>query len=331
MDEIGRVDGRGTGSRDPRNRCDGTGTGGGSGLAAIADQPYILLTLTMLFWSGNMLVGRMVSGHIPPVALALMRWTLALVLLAPFAAGPLRRDWPTIRHSWPMVALLGVLGIGLYNTLVYVAMHSTTVVNGTILSSVFPMLIAIVGFGLYRDRLTAAQVVGIVISTVGALVVLTGGDVGALAALRFTAGDLWILAAQGAYAFYTVLLRERSPMHPLSFLAATIVAGTLFLVPFAIGEAVLGARVHLDLATAGAVVYVAIFPALLAFICFNRGVALIGSNRAGPFFHLIPVFGSLAAMAILGERIDQYHVIGWGLILGGIAASQFGRRTGALR
>ncbi|MEO1104713.1 MAG: DMT family transporter, partial [Pseudomonadota bacterium] len=197
--------------------------------------------------------------------------------------------------------------------------------NATVLTSIFPMMIAAFGFALYRDRLTVMQFVGILISCCGAAVILSRGSFETIANLAFNAGDLWVIGAQVAYALYTVMLRERPSVHPLSFLTVTVFAGQLLLMPVTAGEALSGAAVTLDAKTLAIVAYVTIFPAILAFICFNRGVQLVGSNRAAPFFHLIPVIATVGGIAFLGERIALYHVVGWALILAGIAATQIFR------
>jgi len=285
----------------------------------------------MLMWSGNIVIARSVAGVVPPLALAQLRWTFAFLIILPFAWRHLKGDMPALRARWRIIVLLGALGIGAYNTLVYVGLQSTTAVNATVLSSIFPMVIAAAGFLLYRDRLTPAQFVGILVASAGAATVLSGGDVRALLALRFTPGDLWVLASQLAYATYTVKLRERPSVHPLSFLAALFFVGQLLLIPFSVGEALAGRTVPLGMETLLAVGYTAIFPSIIAYLCFNRGVAILGSNRAGPFFHLIPIFGSLMGVSFLGESVGVHHVAGWLLILGGIAAAQMGRREGAIR
>ena len=292
----------------------------------LGDQPYVLLTLTMAMWSGNYIAARSVAGHVAPVALAQLRWSLALLILLPFTIRHVRRDWPVVRANWPMLTLFGFLGISLYNTLIYIGVESTTVVNATLLASIFPIIIAATGFAIYRDRLTPAQLVGILIASAGALVVLTKGNVASLTAFEFNPGDLWVLGAQFTWGIYTVLLRERPRVHALTFLTATVCVGQFLLMPFTAWEAAHGGRVEVDFATVAAVLYVAIFAALLAFLCFNRAVELIGSNRTSPFFHLVPVFGSALAVAFLGEHIAIYHAVGWALILAGIAAAQLGRR-----
>lgn len=304
-----------------------TGSAAKSRLAGFAGGPYALLTLTMMCWASNMVVARAgVADHIPPVALAQMRWSLAAALLLPFTLHLIVRDWAVIRRALPVMVLLSGVGIGLYNTLVYVGLVSTTAINATILTSIFPVVVAAAGFLLYRDRLTAAQSLGIGVTCIGALVIVTRGDLTALTALRFNPGDLWVLSAHAAYALYTVLLRERPAIHPLAFLAVTVVIGQALLFPFTLAELTLSdRRVVLDRATLLTVAWVALVPGILAYIAFNKAVAAIGSNRTAPFFHLVPIFGSVGAIAFLGEAIAPFHLIGWTLILVGIVATQMGR------
>ncbi|MBJ3776211.1 DMT family transporter [Acuticoccus mangrovi] len=304
----------------------------GAPVRFLANQPYILLALTMFFWASNMVVGRGVAGQIPPIFLAQARWLLAGLIILPFGWHHIRRDFKALRQRWKAVLILAILGITVYNTLLYVGLRSTTAVNANVLSSMFPLTIAALGFLLYRDRLTLAQFLGIAAACVGAAVILSGGQLQRLLEFRFTPGDLWVIGAQICYAGYTVVLRERPAVHPIAFLTATINIGAVLLIPFTLAEAAVSdIPVSLDGTTLLTVAYLALFPSIGAYICFNRGVGLVGSNRASPFFHLMPVFGSLMAVGFLGETIGLHHAIGWLLIVGGIAAAQMGRRDGAVR
>lgn len=296
-----------------------------AGRRILFDQPYLLATLTMLFWASNTLIGRAVVDHVPPVALAQMRWTLAFLVLLPFAAGTVRRDIALVRAHIVRLSVLGLLGITIYNTFLYIGVQTTTAVNAAMLSSLFPMTVAALGFLIYRDRLTLLQGFGIALSCVGAAVILSHGSLVFVREFRFVLGDLWVLASMVVYALYTVLLKGRPPVHPLTLVTVTIFLGQLFLWPFTVAEGLAGARVHLDLVTVASVLYVVIFPAILAYIFFNRAVELIGSNRIAPFFHLLPVFASLGAVALIGERLQPYHFGGWGLIFTGIVATQMFR------
>lgn len=292
------------------------------------DQPYLLLILTMLFWSSNIVLSRGIVGHVPPVALAQLRWTIAFLVLAPFALPHLVRDARTVLRHLPLLTVLGITGVAIYNTFVYIGVQTTGAINAAMLSSLFPMVIAAMGFVIYRDRLTLMQFVGILASCIGAATILSGGSFAALRAFAFNIGDLWILGSQIAYSLYTVLLRARPTVHPLTFVTVTVFIGQLLLWPFTIAEYGGGRYLSFDFVTVASVLYVAIFPAVLAYIFFNRAVQLIGSNRVAPFFHLVPVFASIAAILFLGEHVAPYHVIGWLLILAGIAATQRFARAG---
>lgn len=286
------------------------------------DQPYLLATLTMLFWAGNTLLGRAIVDVVPPVALAQMRWTGAFVLMVPFAWPHLRRDAALVRRHIVSLSILAFFGITVYNTFLYIGVHTTSAVNAAMLSSLFPMTVAALGFIIYRDRLTPMQGLGIALSCIGAAIILSHGSLAFAMSFRFVVGDLWILASMVAYSLYTVLLKGRPPVHLLTLVTVTIFLGQLFLWPFTIAEGLAGERVHFDAPTVASVVYVVIFPAILAYLCFNRAVALIGSNRIAPFFHLIPVFTSIGAVLLIGEVIAPYHLAGWTLIVVGIVATQ---------
>lgn len=296
---------------------------------SIFDQPYLLCVFTMMFWAGNVLISRAMAGAVPPVALAQMRWTLAFLILLPFALGHIRRDWPVVLARWKMLVALGVVGISIYNTCLYIGVQTTGAVNAAMLSAVFPVLVAVLAFAIYRDRLTRLQIAGIFLSFVGAAIILTRGDIMVLSHIDFVVGDLWVLASQFAYALYAVLLRGRPPVHPLTLVAVTMFVGQLVLLPFTLAEGLGGQRVIFDTATIATVLYVAIFPAVLAYIFFNRAVELIGSNRTAPFFYLVPVFTSIGAVVLLGEHVALYHLLGAVLIVTGIAGTQFFRAKSA--
>lgn len=283
------------------------------------DHPYLLLALTSLFWAGNTIVGRAAVGLASPAALTLVRWTLAFVVLLPFVLPHLVRDWAAIRRHLPALAFFALTGAAGYNIVAYWALHYTQAINSLLLQSVSPLFVALWSFALFRDRLTLAQVAGIATSMTGALVIVCRGDLGVLTHFAFNVGDLMILAALVFYALYTALLRVRPAMHPLSFLAATIGASAVLMVPPVAVELAVGIVPVLNAATLAAFAYLAIFPSVLAYFCLNRGIELIGANRAAPFIHLVPVFGSLLAILFLGERLQPFHAAGYALVLTGVA------------
>ena len=294
---------------------------------SLYDRPYVLLSLTSLFWAVNIVLGRYVVGAVPPVFLAQIRWTGAAAIVVLLAFPHLRRDWPTIRANASILLILSFTGITVYNTFAYYGLQFTEAINGLLMQSTAPLLIGLWSLILFRDRLTGAQLVGIATSTVGVLVIIARGDLAVLSGVTINPGDLWFVAAITIYAFYAALLRRRPAIHFLSFLAFTIAAGALMLAPVTVVEFLAGPRLTPTPAAMAVLVYVVIFPSILAYLCFNRGVELIGANRAGPFFHLIPVFGSAFAILFLGERPQLFHGLGYALIIGGIFVAQKGRRT----
>jgi drug/metabolite transporter (DMT)-like permease len=298
-----------------------------SGGRTFFDRPYLLLSLVSLFWAINIVLGRFIVGTVPPIMLAQIRWGGAALILLPFAIGHMRRDWPAIRAHLGIMIVLSLTGMTLYNTLAYYGLQFTEAINGLLIQSAAPLLIGLISFVLFRDRLSNGQIAGILASLFGVVVIITRGEPDALLHLRFNQGDLWFFAALLFYATYAATLRLRPPIHFMSFLGFTITAGAILQIPATAIEFALGHRIDPTPAAFAVLAYVVIFPSILAYLFFNRGVELIGANRAGPFFHLIPVFGSAIAILFLGERPAIYHGFGYALIVGGIVVAQRARRT----
>jgi len=295
-------------------------------------QPYILLSLTALFWAGNAIVGRAVAGEFPPMALSQLRWLFAFVIVLPFAWRHVRRDWPMIRRTMGPLMVLGLTGLAAFNALQYTALNYTTALNSVLMQPVMPLLIAACAFALYRDRLSVAQIAGIAVSLVGVVIIVSGGDLSTLTGLSLNIGDVMLLVAFVVYALYSALLKKRPAIHWLSLLAVTFAWGAVLLLPAFAIEWASGARPALTLPSVLALAYVSLFPSLFAFICFNRGVELIGPNRTGPFFHLVPLFGTIMAIVFLGETLTVFHLAGAALIFGGIVlASRKSKERGKNR
>ncbi|TWA71530.1 drug/metabolite transporter (DMT)-like permease [Azospirillum brasilense] len=284
----------------------------------LLDQAWLLMMLPPLFWSSNAVLGRAVSGEVPPVGLAFWRWTLGMLLVLPFAWRHLRHDARILAGQWPVVLLLSALGIAVFNTFLYVGLHTTTALNAVMMQSSMPVLIVLMSLALFGDRVTPLQGVGIAVSLAGALTLIARGDPAVLIGLQLAAGDLWVLAAVLGYAAYTALLRRRPAVHGLSFIAVTFAGGAAMLLPFYLWESLGGTPMPVTPTALGAVAYVALFPSIAAYLCFNRAVALVGANTAGMCIHLMPVFGSILAILFLGEQPHLYHAAGIGLIAAGI-------------
>lgn len=285
------------------------------------NQPYLLLALTSLFWAGNTILGRFIVGHVPPMTLAFIRWSGATVILLPFAARYLARDWPLVRKHAGLMALLALTGFSVYNTLSYYGLQYTTAINGLLLQSVAPLFVAMWSFVIFRERLTMRQAGGICVSLCGVMVIVCHGSLAILLAIAFNRGDVSFLVALVVYGFYAAYLRKRPAIHPFSFLAVGMGGGAFFLIPAMVWELASGRTVALDAESFLSFAFVCIFPSLLGYLFLNRGIELIGANRAAPFIHLVPVFGSVLAIVLLGEQFRLYHAVGYGLVFTGITVA----------
>jgi len=282
------------------------------------DQPYLLLSLTSLFWAGNTVLGRFIAGHVPPITLAFIRWGGAFAILLPFAAAHLARDWPVIRKQIGVLSVLAFTGFSVYNTLAYYGLQYTTAINGLLLQSVAPLFVAMWTFALFGEKLTLRQAGGICVSLSGVLVIVCHGSLAVLLGIEFNRGDVCFLIALVIYGFYAAFLRKRPAIHPFSFLAVGMGGGALFLLPAVVWEIAGGRTMIFDAESVASFAFICIFPSLLGYLFLNRGIELIGANRAAPFIHLVPVFGSVLAILLLGERFELYHAIGYGLVFSGI-------------
>jgi len=280
-------------------------------------QPYLLVCITYMTWALNIVLGRYVAGHFPPVALSFLRWGVAFLILLPFAWPYLKRDWPVIRKYLLILTVLAITGTSAYNTMAYWGLQYTQAINALLTQSTAPLIIAVWTFAMYGDRLTQHQVIGILISTLGVIVILCRGDFEVLRGVSFNRGDIWFFSALVIFAFYSALMKKRPAMHPLSFLAFSMGWGTFWLIPLFVWELSSGKTIPTDMFAALTIAYVAIFPSIVAYICYNRALELIGANRVGALYPLIVAFGAVFAIVLLGERPQLYHIVGCALVLGG--------------
>lgn len=286
---------------------------------ALYSNAYLLLALTALFWAGNFVVGRGVHGHVPPIALAWARWMLATAIVLPFAVPHLRREWRAIRANLPILVFLGAAGAGVFNTIAYFSLNYTTALNAVVMQSSAPVLIVLAGLVLFGERVRPLQALGIAVSLAGVLTMVARGDLSILMGLTLNKGDIGLLVAMATWAIYTAFLRKRPLIHWLSFTAVTFGVAAALNTPLMIAEHLSGWRLQLDRDTVLAIAYVSVFPSVLSYIFYNRGVELIGANRAGVFMHLVPFYGAALAILLLGEQPQLYHGAGIALILSGVA------------
>jgi drug/metabolite transporter (DMT)-like permease len=284
----------------------------------LANQPYLLLSFTALFWAGNAIVGRLAAGHIAPVTLSFLRWSLAFLLILPWAWPHLKQDWPAIRGRLGLMVLLSLTGIGVFNTMQYWALEYTQALNTLLLQSAAPLIIAVWSLVLLGVRLTVTQAFGVLLSLAGVLVIILHGDLTALSKVEFNKGDLIFITALTIFGIYSVLSLKRPEIHGLSFVAFTFGCGAACLTPFLVWELLARPVMQLNVNNLLSLIYVAVFPSTLAYLCFNRGVQLIGANRAAPFFHVVPVFGTVLSIIFLGEHPQLFHFIGFALVLSGV-------------
>jgi drug/metabolite transporter (DMT)-like permease len=285
-------------------------------------RAYAMLALVMLFWSGNAIVGRAVRDDVLPFTLAFVRWLGALLLLAPFALRHLAADKALLRRHWRPILVLGLVGVSAFNALLYSGLRYTTATNGLLLQAAIPALVLVVEATAFRARVSAWQVVGVGLSTLGVGIVLFP-DLASVLSLHFGRGDALVLAAVVAWAIYTSLLRLRPAVHPLSFLAVTFAIAVVAMLPFAMLEWRHAPAIDWRPEIVGAFLYVALFPSLAAYFLFNAAVGMIGAAKAGQSITLMPVFGALLAASLLGEPLGPRHFAGMALILCGIGVSVF--------
>jgi drug/metabolite transporter (DMT)-like permease len=282
-------------------------------------NPYLLLTLTALFWSGNMVLGRGIRADVPPMALAFWRWAIAFGLVLPLALPHLRAQWPLLKAGWKPVLLLGLIGVGGYNTFAYIALQYTSATNAVLLNSFIPIVTIAISWGFLGKHLSRPQTIGVFTSLCGALTIVARGDVSVLAHLNLNLGDAWMLLAVLVWAIYTVGLAWRpAGVHPMLMLAAMTAVGLAALLPAYLWEMALGRHINVYLGSLAALAYVGIFPSFLGYIFYNRGVAEVGASKGSLFIHLMPVFGTLLSALFLGEIPLWYHYLGIALIFTGI-------------
>jgi len=304
-----------------------TGNASPSARSASSDTAaYLILAVSILFMSSNVVIGRAAVGSVPPVGLAFWRWTVAFLILLPFASSGLLRHRRILLAQWPRLLALGALGMGICGAVVYVGLQQTTATNAGLIYASSPVLIVLIGATLSGERIGLRQLAGIVLALSGVATILTRGNPASLLGLTFSGGDLLILAATVSWAAYSVLLRRIGAVVPtIPLFAAIALAGILVLLPFYLWETLAGRVVDLTFDTAASIGGLALISSVLAFSTYQKGVAIVGPSRAGPFMYMMPVWGAVLAVTFLGESFEPYHAVGFALVLPGVAFATLAR------
>ena len=280
--------------------------------------PYLLLSIAAASFGGNWVAARIVNFQVAPFALSFWRWAIAAAVLLPFAAAQLREDGPVIRRNLPILAVFGAIGAGGFTLLGYWGVSNTTAVNATLLNSSLPLFVVPLSWLLLGLTVSGMQLLGIVFSLAGVVTIVSAGNPQALARLTLNPGDFLILGAAFLWAVYTVMLKWRPPLRALSFLFMTVVTAAAMSLPFYAWEMATGKTMIVTPAVLATIGYLAVFPSIVAYVCWNQAVATAGPNVAGFFNPVIPVFGVLFAVVLLGEPLHSYHVAGFALVLAGV-------------
>ncbi|KGD99890.1 DMT family transporter [Rhizobium sp. YS-1r] len=288
-------------------------------------KAYLALVIATLCWGGNAVAGKLAVGHVSPMMLTFWRWLIATVIIFAISAPQLRKDWPVVRKNLPILIFLGVMGYVVFNAALYTAVNYTTAINVTVEQVLIPMLIFVMNFALFRMKVSWAQVFGFTLTFIGGLITAVHGDFETLRTLTVNIGDAIMMIAIVGYAIYTVALRWRPMVNWRTLMAVPALVAMLFSIPLAAWEYSSGRMIWPD--TTGWIValYTAVFASLIAQVLYIVGVGKIGANRAGLFINLVPVFGTLLSVAIIGEDLQIFHIVALALALSGIAIAEWGK------
>ena len=284
---------------------------------------YIFLILATLFWSGNFIVGKAASFfEIPPFTLNFYRWLFAWLILAPFTLKEILNKKNYILKNIKLILILGITSITIFNSIVYYSLNFTQVISGVLMISTIPVMIIFFCWVFKIEKTNFYQLLGVLFSLMGVVVIVTNADVNKLLNLNFNKGDLWMVVAMLSWAMYSALLRKKKfKLSQISLLQTIISAGLILLLPAYLIEMALGYRVNIHLPFILTLTYVVLFPGLASFFFWIKGISIIGSNRSGIFLHLMPIFSTIMAMLIFKEKFMTFHLIGAILIITGIILS----------
>lgn len=282
---------------------------------------YLSAIAATLFWSGNFTIARGVIENIPPISLAYWRWATAIIILTPFAIKSLISDWAIIKKHAAYLSITSLLGVSIFNTLIYIAGHSTSAINMSLIAITFPIFIIIISRIIYNELITPNKALGIIFVICGVLTLITKGDVSILKTISFVAGDLWMLLAAISFALYSILIKHKPKnLGTRSFQLSTFIIGLIFLTPFYIWESATTVFQiqEVDKNTFYSILYLGLFASLFSYILWGKAVELLGPTKSSMIYYTLPIFSGLVAYLFLGEKIDSIHLLSMMLILIGV-------------
>ena len=284
---------------------------------------YFILILTTVFWSGNFIIGKAASIYqIPPFSLNFYRWFFAGLILLPFTYREIVERKKYIFNNIGFFIILGVSSITIFNSIVYYSLYYTQVISGILMISTIPVWIIFISSILKIEKTNIFQIIGVILSLTGVIFIITKADLNLIKNLDFNKGDLSMVVAMFSWAIYSALLKSRKyKISQFSLLEVVIICGLIFLIPIYFIEMSLGNQITLDKPFLLILAYVVIFPGLVAFFFWIKGISIIGANRAGIFLHLMPIIGAIMAMIIFNEKFMFYHILGAIFIIIGITLS----------
>lgn len=280
---------------------------------------YLLVLAATAIWSGNFIIARVLSNSVPPVTLVVLRSVLAALILLPFVIRPLCSEIGVIRRHLGYLTLTAFLGITMCNTLLYVAAETSNALNLSLIAIFSPVFTVLFARLFLRDVLTSRRIAGLVAATAGVILLVTKGQIYRLSHLTLSEGDLWMLGQAVSFALYSILVRMKPPeLSPLTFLFSLFVLGMLFVLPWFDWEQSGRTLVEFSPKIIGAIIYLGVGPSLVAYLCWNQSVAIIGPTKAAFVYYCLPLFSGIEGLLLLGEPVNAFHVVSGVLILGGV-------------
>jgi len=282
-----------------------------------------LLTSASFFWSGNFFAGKIAYlSDLTPFKLGFFRWLLAMLILFPFTYSEIIRNYNYYKKNILLMTFLGFLAVTVFNSLTYISLQTTLIINSTLMASIAPVLMIGFSWLIFKTKTTSLQFAGIFLSLLGAFSIILKGNINNLFNLYFTSGDIWMFTAVVSWCLYSVLLKKiDNSISQLATLQVMVILGLLFIFPLYIIENYNTSFLPTQKIDFAIIIYVAIFASIIAFFSWNKGVSIIGPNRSSLFLHLIPVFSSIWAVSFLNEKFSFFHLIGIIFILSGIILS----------